>query len=114
MKGTFRIMGKKWDNHIMDQGIKKMMRILADVSETDKLLIAMSVGTSDATPDDTTLAALVAEVGLKYTIGSFTVNAVYPFDSLIHNMVIPFLPHNSECTFHIIFSPSLRLIISLL
>ena len=80
MKGTFRIMGQKWNNHIMDQGVKKMMRVLADVSETDKLLIAMSVGTSDATPDDTTLTALVAEVGLKYTIGSFTVNSVYPFD----------------------------------
>lgn len=80
MKGRFRIIGKEWKNHIMDQGIKKMGRILADVSETDKLLIAMSVGTSDATPDDTTLTALVAEVGLKYTIGSFTVNAVYPFD----------------------------------
>ena len=80
MQGRFRILGKSWDNHIMDQGIKKMMRILADNTETDKLLIAMSVGTSDATPDDTTLTALVAEVGLKYTIGSFTVNSVYPFD----------------------------------
>ena len=80
MQGRFRILGKSWDNHIMDQGIKKMMRILADNTETDKLLISMSVGTSDATPDDTTLTALVAEVGLKYTIGSFTVNSVYPFD----------------------------------
>ncbi len=80
MQGRFRILGKSWKNHIMDQGIKKMMRILADNTETDKLLIAMSVGTSDATPDDTTLTALVAEVGLKYTIGSFTVNSVYPFD----------------------------------
>ena len=80
MKGTFRIMGKEWKNHIMDQGIKKMGRIIADVAETDKLLIKMSVGTSDATPDDTTLSALVAEVGAKYDIGSFTVNAVYPFD----------------------------------
>ncbi len=82
MHGRFRILGKEWKNHIMDQGIKKMGRILADVAETDKLLIKISVGTSDATPDDTTLTALVAEVGpaAKFLIGSFTVNAVYPFD----------------------------------
>ncbi len=88
MQGRFRILGKEWKNHIMDAGIKKMGRNLADVSETDILLIAMSVGTSDATPDDTTLTALVAEVGLKYTIGSFTVNSVYPFD-LELNITIP-------------------------
>ena len=80
MKGRFKILGKEWKNHIMDQGIKKMMQGLADISEPDKVLIAMSVGTSDATPDDTTLSALVAEVGAKYTIGSFSVNTLYPFD----------------------------------
>ncbi len=80
MKGIFKIMGKEWKNHIMDEGIKKMGRNLADVSETDILLIKISVGTSDATPDDTTLSALVAEVGDKYDIGSFSVNASYPFD----------------------------------
>ena len=88
MKGKFTIMGQHWDNHIMDQGIKKLMRVIADVAETDTLLIAKSVGTSDATPDDTTLSALVAEVGSKYTIGSFVVNAVYPFD-LDLNITIP-------------------------
>ncbi len=80
MKGIFRIMGKEWKNHIMDQGIKKLGRNLADISETDLLLLKISVGTSDTLPDDTTLSALVAEVGLKYDIGAFTVNAVYPFD----------------------------------
>ncbi len=80
MKGRFKILGKEWKNHIMDQGIKKMLQGLADISEPDKVLIAMSVGTSDATPDDTTLSALVAEVGAKYTIGSFSVNTLYPFD----------------------------------
>ncbi len=81
-------MGQEWDNHIMDQGVKKLMRVIADVAETDTLLIAMSVGTSDATPDDTTLTALVAEVGAKYLIGSFVVNASYPFD-LDLNITIP-------------------------
>jgi len=90
MKGKFIINGKVWKNHIMDQGIKKIMRILADVAETDKLLIKMSVGTSNATPDVTTLTALVAEVGAasKYTIGSHSVNAVFPFD-LELNITIP-------------------------
>ncbi len=88
MHGKFRILGKEWKNHIMDAGIKKLGRNLADNTETDLLLISMSVGTSDATPDDTTLTALVAEVGLKYTIGSFTVNSVYPFD-LELNITVP-------------------------
>ena len=88
MKGKFIILGKEWKNHIMDQGIKKMMRILADTGETDKILIAMSVGTSDTLPDDTTLTALVAEVGQKYTIGSHSVNTVFPFD-LELNITIP-------------------------
>jgi len=90
MKGKFIINGKVWKNHIMDQGIKKMMRILADTAETDKLLLFMSVGTSDATPDDTTLIALVAEipVSTKYSIGSHSVNAVFPFD-LELNITIP-------------------------
>lgn len=66
----------------MDEGIKKMMRTLADATELNKLLLWMSVGTSDATPEDTTLTALDAEVGdaNKYSIGSFSVNAVFPFD----------------------------------
>ncbi len=71
-----------WKNHIMDAAVKKMMRTIADNTETDKLLLWMSVGTSDATPDDTTLSALVAEVGdsAKYDIGSHSVNASFPFD----------------------------------
>ena len=94
MKGKFIFhIGDKtyvWDNHIMDDGVKKMMRTLADVAETDNLLLWMSVGTSDATPDDTSLSALVAEVGdaNKYAIGSHSVNAVYPFD-LELNITIP-------------------------
>ena len=89
MKGKFIVNGKVWDNHIMDQGVKKMMRILADIAETDKLLIAMSVGTSDTDPDDTTKTALIAEVGTgKYTIGSHSVNTVFPFD-LELNITIP-------------------------
>ena len=88
MKGKFIILGKEWNNRIMDQGIKKMMRVLADNTETNTLLIAMSVGTSDATPDDTTLTALIAEVGQKYTIGSHSVNSVFPFD-LELNIIIP-------------------------
>ena len=90
MKGKFIINGKVWDNHIMDQGIKKMMRVLADNTETNTLLIAMSVGTSDATPDDTTLSALVAEIpaATKFTIGSHSVNSVFPFD-LELNITIP-------------------------
>lgn len=80
MKGKFLILGQEWNNHIMDEGIKKLMRILADVTEQNKLLISMSVGTSDADPDDRTKSALVAEVGQKYSIGSHSVNAVYPFD----------------------------------
>lgn len=82
MKGKFRIMGQEWDNHIMDQGVKKIMRILADVAETNKLLIKMSVGTSATDPDLTNKTALVAEVGpaAKFTIGSFSVNTVFPFD----------------------------------
>ena len=80
MQGTFRILGKEFKNHIMDEGLKKLMRIIADNMEDDHLLISMSVGTSDTDPDDTTKTALVAEVGQKYTIGSFSVNSVYPFD----------------------------------
>ena len=90
MKGKFIINGKVWNNHIMDQGVKKLMRILADNTETDKLLLFMSVGTSDATPDDTTLTALVAEIpaSTKYRIGSHSVNTVFPFD-LELNITIP-------------------------
>jgi len=88
MKGKFTIFGKEWKNNIMDQGIKKLMRILADAAETNKLLLFMSVGTSNTLPDDTTLTALVAEVGSKYTIGSFSVNTVFPFD-LELNITIP-------------------------
>ncbi len=90
MKGKFTINGKVWKNHIMDDAIKKIGRTLADVAETDKLLLWMSVGTSDATPDDTTLSALVAEVGdaAKYSIGSFSINSVYPFDLEV-NITIP-------------------------
>jgi len=90
MKGKFIINGKVWNNHIMDQGIKKMMRVLADNTEANTLLIAMSVGTSDATPDDTTLSALVAEIpaATKFTIGSHSVNSVFPFD-LELNITIP-------------------------
>ncbi len=72
----------------MNQGIQKLMRIIADTAETNKLLIVMSVGTSDSLPDDTTLTALVAEVGSKYTIGSHSVNSVFPFD-LELNITIP-------------------------
>jgi len=88
MKGKFTIFKKEWKNHIMDQGIKKLMRIIADSAETNKLLLFMSVGTSDTLPDDTTLTALVAEVGIKYSIGSFSVNTVFPFD-LELNIIIP-------------------------
>lgn len=90
MKGKFIIDGEEWPNHIMDAGVKKLMRDLADVAETDTLLLWISVGTSDATPDDTSLTALVAEVGpaAKFDIGSFTVNALYPFD-LELNITIP-------------------------
>ena len=92
MKGKFTIgiNGKIWKNHIMDQGIKKLMRVLADNTETNTLLLFMSVGTSDATPTDTTLTALVAEVGdsNKYSIGSFAVNASFPFDLEV-NITIP-------------------------
>ena len=82
MQGQFKIFGKVWKNHIMNEGVKKMMRTIADVAEIDNLLLWISVGTSDATPDDTTLTALVAEVGPadKFNIGSFVVNSIYPFD----------------------------------
>lgn len=80
MKGIFRILGQEWDNHIMSEGMKKLMRVIADNTETNTLLISMSVGTSAADPDDRTKTALVAEVGQKYTIGSHSVNSVYPFD----------------------------------
>lgn len=80
MKGIFRILGQEWDNHIMNEGMKKLMRVIADNTETNTLLISMSVGTSAADPDDRTKTALVAEVGQKYTIGSHSVNSVYPFD----------------------------------
>jgi len=90
MRGKFTINGKVWKNHIMDAGIKKIGRTLADVAETDNLLLWMSVGTSDATPDDTTLSALVAEVGdaAKYGVGSFSINSIYPFDLEV-NITIP-------------------------
>jgi hypothetical protein len=80
MKGKFTINGKVWDNHIMDDAVKKVMRILADVNEDDINLLYISVGTSADDPDDKTKTALEAEVGSKYAVGSFSVNAVYPFD----------------------------------
>jgi len=88
MKGKFNINGDIWWNNIMDNGVKKIMNTLSNVNETDVNLISISVGTSDATPDDKTLNALVAEVGLKYLIGSYSVNAVYPFDLEV-NITIP-------------------------
>ena len=90
MKGKFTILGQVWDNHVMNEGVKKLMRDLADSGEDDTLLLWISVGTSDATPDDTTLTALVAEVGpaAKFDIGSFTVNSIYPYD-LELNITIP-------------------------
>ena len=90
MKGKFIINGKEWKNHLMDEAIKKIGRTLVDVAEIDNLLLWMSVGTSDATPDDTTLTALVAEVGAaaKYSIGSFSINSIFPFDLEV-NITIP-------------------------
>lgn len=88
MKGQFTILGEKWDNHVMYEGVKKLMRILSDESEQNKLLIKMSVGTSDDSPDDRSLESLVSEVGSKYDIGVASVNAVFPFD-LQMNVLIP-------------------------
>lgn len=66
----------------MDQGMKKLMRIIADNTETNIILNGMSLGESAATPDDRTLTALVDEHvpdGIQ-TLGSFSVNASFPFD----------------------------------
>ena len=65
----------------MDQGMKKMMEILVDPTETNINLIAISLGDSAVTPDDRTLTALDNEHSDgKFTIGSWTVNASFPFD----------------------------------
>ena len=70
-----------WRNHIMDQGMKKMMRIIGDINETNIILNGISLGEDDASPDDRTKTALVDEHtdGIQ-TIGSFSVNASFPFD----------------------------------
>ena len=65
----------------MDQGMKKLMRIIADNTETNIILNGMSLGESAATPDDRTLTALDDEhADGIITIGSFSVNASFPFD----------------------------------
>ncbi len=87
IKGMFNINGKLWHNHIMDDGLKKMMRVLADVAENDINLTKVSLGTSDITSEDTTLTTLVAEVGNKYAIGSHSINAIYPFDLELNTMI---------------------------
>lgn len=91
MKGKFTI-GKLdsvvWDNHIMDQGIKKMLRILADATEINKLFLFISVGTDNSDSEVRNLTALKAEVGSKFSIGSHAINSVFPFD-LELNIVIP-------------------------
>jgi hypothetical protein len=70
-----------WCNHILDAGMKKMMRVLADNTETDINLDRMAVGDSAATPNDRTLTALVnEETTQRYDIGSHSVNASFPFD----------------------------------
>ena len=70
-----------WVNHIMNQGIQKMMRIIADNTETNIILNGISLGESAATPDDRTLTALVDEHadGIQAT-GSFSVNSSFPYD----------------------------------
>ncbi len=70
-----------WENHIMNEGIKKLGRILADVSETNVILNNISLGESAATPDDRTLTALVDEhADGKIAVGSFSVNTSFPYD----------------------------------
>ena len=70
-----------WRNHIMNQGMQKMMRIIGDINETNIILNGLSLGESAATPDDRTLTALVDEHadGIQ-TMGSFSVNSSFPFD----------------------------------
>ena len=82
MKGKFIIDGEVWPNHIMDQGVKKLMKVISDNTETDNLLLWLSLGASSDNEDDTTLTRLNNELSpsSKLEIGSFTVNSVYPFD----------------------------------
>ena len=77
-----------WYNHIMDEGIKKMLMAISNPNSDNNLLLWISVGTSDVRSDDTDLTELENEVGVKYDIGSNSVNNVYPFD-LELSVIIP-------------------------
>lgn len=87
MKGKFIINGKVFENHIMNEGIKKIGRILMDPAETNINLIKISVGTDPSDPDDRTKSALISEVGSKYDIGSYVINSVFPFDVEITTII---------------------------
>lgn len=78
--GEFVVMGEKWQNNIMNEGVKKLMRILGNVNEENQQLVKISVGTSSDNGEDKTMTELVSEVGSKYNVGSFGINGLYPFD----------------------------------
>jgi len=94
MKGKFIINGEVWDNHIMNVGLTKLLQILNGDVTTNVRLKYIKFGTSNATPDDRTLTDLVAGVGSKYLISSYSVGGSFPFE-LELTTVIPdtdFLP----------------------
>lgn len=88
IKGQFKLNGKIWDNHIMNGGLIKLLQTLDGDVTTNLRLRYIQFGTSDATPDDRTLTALVAATGPKFLIESWSVNASFPFD-LELTVVVP-------------------------
>lgn len=77
--GEFKIMGETWQNNVMDEGVKKLMRILGDRDEENINLVKISVGLSDASPEDKTKTELVDEVGEKYDTDDGTVSVNSPY-----------------------------------
>ena len=78
--GEFIINGKRWQNNIMNDGVKKLMRILGDIDEEDHRLVKISVGISSDDGENKTLTELVSEIGGKYDITTDDVSVSYPFD----------------------------------
>lgn len=80
IKSGFKINGEIWENHIMNDGLIKMLQILNGDVTTNVRLKYLKFGTSSATPDDRTLTDLVAGVGNKYLISSYSVGGSFPFE----------------------------------
>ena len=71
---------RKFENRIMNEGLKKMLGILNGSVTTDLRLRYFQFGTGTSDPEDKTKTDLVIPVGSKYESTAGAIGSVYPFE----------------------------------